>query len=66
MYDPPELQRFQQEERDAQLKLAAAREQARMNDGEAPEEHHELIHKLEKEWQHARDRLHRARHGTDD
>jgi hypothetical protein len=60
--EPREFEQVQREERDAQLRLAAAREQARMSDGEAPTEHHELIHKLEAEWKRARERLEQARH----
>ncbi len=56
-----ELEQVEREEREARLRLEAAREQARMNDGEAPHEHHELIHKLEAEWKHALERLHGAR-----
>lgn len=63
---PDELQQVEREEREAQLRLAAAREQAKMNDGEAPTEHHELLHKLEEEWKRARERLERSRHGAKD
>lgn len=55
-----------QQEHEARLRLAAAREQALMDDGEASREHHELIHKLEAEWKHALERLNRARQGGED
>jgi hypothetical protein len=48
------------------LSLKAAREQALTNEGGAPSEHHELIHKLEADWKHALERLHRARQAAED
>jgi hypothetical protein len=65
MYEADELIRVEREERDARLALEAAKERNRMDDGEAPHEHHELIHKLEADWKHALERLHRARGHTD-
>jgi hypothetical protein len=61
-----ELEQVEREEREARLRLESAREQALMNEGEAHPEHHELIHKLEAEWKHARERLHGARHAAGD
>ena len=61
MYEPPQLLQVQREESEARLRLEAAREQALMNEGEVPSEHHELIHKLEADWKHALERLHRTR-----
>jgi hypothetical protein len=60
-----ELQMVVQQEHEARTRLAAAREQARMIDGEAPSEHHELIHKLEAEWKHAVEHLHRTRQAAE-
>jgi vacuolar-type H+-ATPase subunit H len=64
--EPSQLGQIEQEERDAQLRLAEAREQAKLNDGEAPAEHHDLIQKLEDEWHRAVERLEHARHGKKD
>ena len=61
--NPKLLEQVERTEREAKLRLAAAREQARMDEGELPAEHHELIRKLEAEWKQARERLHRVRHG---
>jgi vacuolar-type H+-ATPase subunit H len=61
--NPKVLEQVAQAEHGAKLRLAAAREQARMDEGEPPAEHHELIRKLEAEWKQARERLHRVRHG---
>ena len=58
---PRELEMVEQEERELRLRLAAAREQARMSEGEAPPEHHELLRRLEAEWKLARERLDRTR-----
>jgi hypothetical protein len=57
------LEQVEREERDARLRLAAAREQAQ---DDAPHEHHELLHKLEAEWKQALGRLHHARKGAQD
>ena len=64
--EPSQLRQIEQEERDAQLRLAEAREQAKLNDGEAPEEHNSLLQKLEDEWHRAVERLEQARHGNKD
>ncbi len=61
--NPKLLEQVAREEREARSRLATAREQATMNEGEPPAEHHELIHKLEAEWKRARERLHRVRLG---
>ena len=66
MPEPRQLEQIEREESEARLRLAAAREQALMNEGEAPSEHHEIIHKLEAEWKHALERLHRARQPAED
>lgn len=61
---PDEMVRLEQVERQeaaARLNLKAAREQAKNYNGEVPREHHELIQRLETEWKHAAERLHRAR-----
>ena len=61
---PPQLvEQVEREEREARLRSAAAREQAQ---GDTPGEHHALIHKLETEWKHALERLHRTRHAAQD
>jgi vacuolar-type H+-ATPase subunit H len=60
------LEEISQREREARLRLADAREQAERTDGEASREHHELIHKLEAEWKHALEHLHRARQGGEE
>jgi hypothetical protein len=57
------LEQVERDEREARLRLAAAREETK---GEAPHGHHELIHKLETEWKHALERLHRARQSPQD
>jgi hypothetical protein len=64
--EPSQLGQIEQEERDAQLRLAEAREQAKLSDGEAPAEHHDLVRKLEDEWHRAVERLEQARHGKKD
>jgi hypothetical protein len=61
--NPKQLEQVEREEREARLRLSAAREEAR---GGVPREHHELIHKLEAEWKHALDRLHRVRENPGD
>jgi vacuolar-type H+-ATPase subunit H len=65
-FGPRGLEQIEQEERDAQLRLAEAREQAKLNDGEASEEHNTLLQKLEDEWHRAVERLEQARHGKKD
>ena len=57
------LEHVERQEREARLRLADARAQAQ---GESPREHHELIHKLEAEWKHALEHLHRARREAQD
>jgi hypothetical protein len=64
--EPRQLQQVVREENESRLRLAAAREQALMVDGEVPSEHHELIHKLEAEWKHALEHLHRTRRAAED
>jgi vacuolar-type H+-ATPase subunit H len=64
--EPSQFQQIERDEHEAQQRLAEAREQAKMNDGEAPAEHHELIRKLEDEWNRARERLEQALHGKKD
>jgi vacuolar-type H+-ATPase subunit H len=64
--EPSQLGQIEQEERDAQLRLAEAREQAKLDDGEAPAEHNALLQKLEDEWHHARERVEQALHGKKD
>ncbi len=66
MWEPQQLQQVEREENEARLRLEAAREQALMNEGEVPSEHHELIHKLEADWKHALERLHQAREAAED
>lgn len=58
--DPRELQQLEREEEAARLRLAAARERALMEDGEAPTADHALVQRLEADWKHALARLHRA------
>ena len=67
-WTPPHqlLMEVERNEREARLRLEAAREQASMNEAEAPREHLDLIAKLEAEWKHAKERLHAARHASDD
>jgi hypothetical protein len=65
-FQPSEFEQIEREEQAAQQRLAQAREQAKMNDGEAPAEHHDLIRRLEDEWQRARERLQQARYGKQD
>ncbi len=61
MFEPPELQRIEQEEHEARQRLAEARDRAEMNEGEAPTADHELIQRLEADWKHALERLHHHR-----
>jgi hypothetical protein len=61
---PFELEMLARQEREARDRLDLARKRHMTDDGEIPHEHHELIHKLEAEWQHLHDRLHRAREGS--
>jgi vacuolar-type H+-ATPase subunit H len=66
VYEPRQFEQIERDERDARLRLAEARERAKMNEGEAPSEHHALIQKLEDEWHKAREHLEHARHGKQD
>jgi hypothetical protein len=66
VWEPQQLEQVEREENEARLRLEAAREQALMNEGEVPSEHHELIHKLEADWKHALERLHQARQAAED
>jgi hypothetical protein len=62
-FEPGQFDQIERDEHEAELRLSEAREQAKMNEGEAPSEHHDLIHKLEEEWHKARERLEHARKG---
>lgn len=57
-FDFEEIERRERESREA---LEAARDKNELDEGVSEREHHELIHKLEQEWQHAREHLERAR-----
>jgi hypothetical protein len=61
--NPKQLEQVERAEQAARLRLSAAREDAQ---GDAPHEHHELIHKLEAEWKHALDRIHQVRQNSQD
>lgn len=63
--EPPQLYQIEREEQEARVRLAAAREKQLMDEGEAPTPHHELIQRLEAEWKHALERLHKARGQSD-
>ena len=56
-----EFEEIERQEREARQRLEAAREQNKMDEGEAPHQQPELIRKLEAEWKQALERLHRAR-----
>ena len=56
-----EFEEIERNEREARERLEHARERHRLDDGVIPHEHHELIHKLEVEWQQAVERLEHAR-----
>ncbi len=60
-YEPSEFEAIEREEQDARLRLDEARDRARMNDGEATTEDKELLTRLEADWKHALERLHRIR-----
>ena len=66
MYEPRELEAIEQEEREARLRLAEARDRATMDEGEAPTEDHEFLRALEADWKHALERLHRIRGHAED
>ena len=65
VYEPPEYDEIEREEREARLRLAEARERAQRNEGEAPREHHELLRTLEEEWKRALERLQKMRGDSD-
>jgi hypothetical protein len=56
-----EFEEIERQEREARLRLEAAREQKKMDEGEAQHERPELIRKLEEEWEQAVERLRRLR-----
>jgi hypothetical protein len=56
-----ELYAIERQEQEARLRLAEARNQAKLVDGEVPAEHHELLRTLEADWKRALEHLHRAR-----
>jgi hypothetical protein len=58
-YEPRQYQAVERDELEARLRLAEARDKAEMNEGEAPTADHELIQRLEADWKHALERLHR-------
>jgi hypothetical protein len=60
-YEPRQFEAVEQEELEARLRLAEARDRAEMNEGEAPTADHELLERLEADWKHALERLHLAR-----
>lgn len=71
MFEPPpqqlqQIEQLEREELEARLRVEDARKEARTGEGDAPGEHHALIHKLEADWEHARERLHRARQASRD
>jgi hypothetical protein len=59
------VERAQREAREAQLRSAAARERARMNEGESPAERQALVRQLGAAWKRVRERLRQARHGAE-
>jgi hypothetical protein len=59
--EPSQYYQIEREEQEARLRLDAARAQQLEDDGEAPTADHELIQRLEADWKHALERLHRAR-----
>jgi hypothetical protein len=67
VYDPEprELEEIVRDEQEARLRLDEARDKARRNEGETPTEDHELIQRLEADWKHALERLHRIRGHSD-
>lgn len=62
--NPAEIEMLARQAREARESLDAARQRYATDDGVIPREHHELIEKLEAEWKHLHDRLHRARGGS--
>lgn len=61
VYEPSNYEAVEREEREARLRFEEARERARMDEGEAPPEHHELLRTLEEEWNRALERLKKLR-----
>ncbi|HTU85772.1 MAG TPA: hypothetical protein VMF57_09380 [Solirubrobacteraceae bacterium] len=61
MFEPPELEEIEREEREARLRLAEARDREERNEGETPTADHELLQRLEADWKHALERLHHIR-----
>ena len=59
IYEPNELEQITRDEHEARLRLDEARTRADMNEGEAPTADHELLQRLEADWKHALERLHR-------
>jgi hypothetical protein len=68
VYEPSPrlLEQVERSEREARLRLDAARERTPMNEGDDAGEHRKLIEKLEAEWKHALEHLHRARQAAED
>ena len=64
--DADEFIQLEREEQEARSRLEQARERNERDDGVYEPEHHKLIHKLEEEWKHAHERLHRARGQAND
>lgn len=60
-YEPRQFEAIERDEMEARLRLADARDKADSVDGETPTADHELIQRLEAEWKHALERLHRHR-----
>lgn len=65
-YEPRQYEEVERDELEARLRLAEARDQAEMNEGEAPTADHELIQRLEADWKHALELLHRHPGHRDD
>jgi hypothetical protein len=61
-YGYEELDRIEAEERQARDRLEAHRAQVLENEGVAPRDEDQVVlQRLEREWKHALERLHRAR-----
>lgn len=56
-----EFEEIARRERESREALEAARDRNELDDGVSEHEHHQLIQKLEQEWQQAREHLERAR-----
>jgi hypothetical protein len=66
-FEPSDYLRIERDEQEARLRLDAARAQQLQDDeGESPTADHALIERLEAEWKHALERLHRARGHTEE